>query len=54
MEDAQLAVSQLVSLMAEGARKRGGRTVDEEDFIEARSRLLGSFPFTLLHGAAAS
>jgi hypothetical protein len=54
VEDAQLAVSQLVSLMAEGARKRGGRTVEEEDFIEARSRLLGSFPFTLLHGAAAS
>lgn len=49
VEDAQLAVSQLVSMMAEEARKRGGRTVDEEDFIEARSRLLGSFPFTLLH-----
>jgi hypothetical protein len=50
--DAQLAVSQLVSAMAEGARKRDGRTVEEEDFIEARSRLLGNFPFTLLHGAA--
>ena len=54
VEDAQLAVSQLVSMMAEGARKRGGRTVEEEDFIEARSRLLGSFPFTLLQRAAAS
>jgi hypothetical protein len=49
LEDAQLAVSQLVSIMAEGAHKRESRTVDEEDFIEARSRLLGSFPFTLLH-----
>jgi hypothetical protein len=52
--DAQLVVSQLVSMMAEGARKRDGRTVDEEDFIEARSRLLGSFPFTLLHGGTAT
>ena len=52
--DAQLAVSQLVSAMAEGARKRDCRTVEEEDFNEARSRLLGSFPFTLLHGAARS
>jgi hypothetical protein len=49
--DAQLAVSQLVSMMAEEARKHGGRSVDEEDFIEARARLLGSFPFALLHGA---
>jgi hypothetical protein len=53
LEDAQLAVSQLVSIMAEGAHKRGSRTVEEEDFIEGRSRLLGSFPFTLLHAATA-
>jgi hypothetical protein len=39
-------------MMAEGARERDGRTVDEEDFIEARARLLGSFPFALLHAAA--
>jgi hypothetical protein len=52
VEDAQLAVTQLVSMMAEGARERDGRTVDEEDFIEARARLLGSFPFALLHAAA--
>jgi hypothetical protein len=51
LEDAQLAVSQLMSMMAEGARKRGGQMVDEDDFIEARARLLGSFPFTLLHAA---